>query len=710
MMEDSKKQVSFMPHLHKSMICALLIVLAEASQNDYENECPMECICGMRRSTHFRVDLRTLDCSFSNVQTFPIIPSEHLQVLNVKGNDIVNVDRNIAKLRELKEIDLSGNLIKSIGRAKMFQNMTSLEYMNVGKNEISTIFHDTFHGPKNIRHLVLSNNNINYIEDGAFVDLSLLESLDLEQNLLGSLYVEWFTGLHNLVTLNLSHNRVHNIPASVFRPLHFLQRLYMAGNRISSIDPRAFSGLIRLQVLTLQENLINRVPTAALQSMPSLDSITFDHNPIVKIKPLDFSHLSVSRISICQMPEMVIIDAKAFYTLRNLSTLLIGNNKKLSYVDPLAFMNINNLRELNLAYNNLKGIQREVQDFIPVGTNIHLYGNPLDCNCNSRWLRMLLNPPTNSTFRLEEPEHLVCQSPTKFAHKLLRDIDIIKLPKKCAPTILNITQRSSIVGKAGEKEILECRAMGSPPPKLHWALPDGSKINATLNEVRRRFFPPGTLVYYHLKPNDAGKFKCVAENSAGNDTADIQLKVTGIDIHLFPIAVSSTFVTLVWNGTERRAFPQYKIIYGVDDGKNGTIPEETLSATASQSRKSFTINRLKPDTKYRFCLGHEDTSGYWLQISCCTTITQDAKFMLQGISRTNNITVVAIGLILLLVLAVCLISIGSRRYRQRFYESPDKPTTADDSSNSGGNNSSLGQTTSGTIPLDNLYRPLLHTS
>lgn len=711
MMADKQNESIFFTLALRALTCGLLFTAIEAGQSHYENACPIECICGLRRSNHFRADLKTLDCSFSNVKDFPDIPSDDLEVLNVRGNGIASVDRSIAKLKDLKEIDLSGNMIKSIGRGKMFQNMTNLAYMNVGKNEISTIFHDTFHGPKNIKHLVLSNNKINYIEDEAFVDLGLLESLDLEQNLLGSLYEEWFTGLHNLVTLNLAHNRVHNIPATVFRPLRYLQRLYLAGNRISSIDPRAFSGLVRLEELTLQDNLINRIPTAALQSMPSLHSVTFDHNPIVKIKPLDFSHLSVSKISICQMPEMVIIDAKAFYTIRNLTTLLIGNNKRLSYIDPLSFMNINNLKELNIAYNNLRGIQREVQDFLPTGTKIHLYGNPLDCNCNSRWLRQLLNSPNNSTFRLEEPEHLVCHSPPNFSHKLLRDIDILKLPKKCSPTILNISQTSNIVGKAGEKEILECRAMGSPPPKLHWALPDGSSINTTLNEVRRRFFPPGTLVYYHLKANDAGLFKCVAENSAGNDTAVVKLTVTGIDIHLFPIAVSSTFVTLVWNGTERRAFPQYKIIYGMDDGKNGTLPEETYSATASQTRKTFTINRLKPDTKYRFCLGYEDSSGYWLQISCCVTLTQDAKFMLQGISRPNNVAVAAIGFILLLALIVCLISMGSRKYRQRLYECPDKPTTTiiDDSSNSVVNSASANSAT-GNMSLDNLYRPLLHTS
>ena len=76
--------------------------------------------------------------------------------------------------------------------------MRTLENLNAGKNEISTIFHDTFYGPKNIRRLILSNDNINYIEDKSFFDLGYLESLDLEKSLLGSLYEDWFVGLHSI--------------------------------------------------------------------------------------------------------------------------------------------------------------------------------------------------------------------------------------------------------------------------------------------------------------------------------------------------------------------------------------------------------------------------------------------------------------------------------------------------------------------------------
>ncbi|XP_069976729.1 leucine-rich repeat neuronal protein 1 [Penaeus vannamei] len=661
------------------------------SSNDvYNSTCLEGCTCGKLRSNHLHEELDTFDCSFNNMYAFPENLPQDLQVLSLRGNSIFTVLDNICKLTDLRELDLSGNRIKSIGRGRMFQNMTRLEYLSVGKNSISTIFHDNLMGLKSLVHLILSNNKINYIEDKAFIELSHLLTLDLEQNLLGSLYAEWFQGLGGLVALNLAHNRIHKIPASLFRDLVSLERLYLAGNRISAVDPRAFSGLMNLQHLTMENNLLSRIPTAAYQSLPSLLTLSLDQNPLVKIKPLDFSHLSVTKISLCQMPELEIIDSKGFYNLANISTIEITDNAKLAYVDPLAFMNVDTLRDLHLHNNNLRGLQKEMAAYLPEGVQVSLYENPLHCDCNMRWIQKLIRKGENASIVIMEPEHLVCHSPTSLAHKLLMNLVPTKLPKECLPMVLNLTQSQTVVGKVGERQVLECRALGSPRPQLRWILPDGSLVNSTLNEVRRRFFPPGTLVYYHLKPRDGGTYTCVAENSVGETRSSLTLNVTGIDIHLFPIRMSSTLVTLVWNGTERRAFPSYKIVFSQIDA-NGTDVGEKRSSTASPTRKTFTITGLHPASTYRFCIGYEDASGYWLQISCCVANTRGVEFMMQGFSRISNVAVAAVVVIVLsMTVVVCLVSVVSRKYRHRMYETPDK--VGEDSN---------------SVPLDNLYRPLL---
>ncbi|KAL7636783.1 UNVERIFIED_CONTAM: hypothetical protein RMT77_012537 [Armadillidium vulgare] len=663
--------------------------------------CAEGCVCEMSGANHVHQELRTYDCSYASLKELPKNLPNDTEVLNLRGNSIFNVENEISRLTQLHELDLSANRIKSIGRGRMFQNTSNLVYMNVAKNDISTIFHDNLLGPKNLLSLILSNNRINYIEDEAFNDLIHLQKLDLEQNLLGSLYEEWFFGLTQLNVLNLAHNRVHNIPATVFRPLYALERLYLSGNRISQIDPRAFSGLTRLKVLTLEDNLISIIPTPAFQSLPELEILTLDQNPILKIKPLDFSHLSVSKISLCQMSELRVIDSKAFYNLENLRSLHITDNKNLRYIDPLAFMNINELKELQLHNNALYGIQPDIIDYIPDNVNITLFGNPFLCDCNVRWIVEAFGKNNTKNIEFIEPQHLVCSYPVELAHKLIKDLNKIDLKDSCPPTILNLTQSLAIEGKVGERQVLECRSIGSPRPALHWILPDGTLINSTLNEVRRRFFPPGTLVYYHLKPSDSGQFSCVAENEEGKDTSNLTLSVTGIDVHLFPVAASSTFVTLVWNGTERTSFPKYTIMFGEWNPNNESIIGIPMTRSATSLRKTFTIGSLEPSKSYRFCLGYKDSGGYWLKLSCCIANTQDAHFLVQGISSSHRAAVIGIVAFGALVgIVFCLISFGSRQYKHRLYQNPDKL--------GGSSTSALGLNDDPSgIPMDNLYRPLL---
>lgn len=667
-------------------------VTEEEQQQEGNVTCVGGCVCGVVTSPRLHQELYTVNCSFAGLKGFPEVVPSQAEALSVRGNAITHVLDSLSRVAALQELDLSGNRIKSIGRGGLFQNLTRLMYLDMAKNTISTIFRDNLAGPRSLIHLVLANNKINYIEDEALADLTALRTLDLRQNLLGSLYEEWFHGLRRLHTLDLTHNRIHNIPASVFRPLAALHILNLSGNRISTVDPRAFSGLTSLQELVLQDNLLASVPTAALQSLPSLSSLTVDHNPLTKIKPLDFSHLGAAQISVRHMPELRIIDPKAFYNLANASALLVSNNPRLAYVDPLAFMNVDALRDLQLHDNHLRGLQKEMANYLPEGVSLTLYGNPLTCDCNVRWLRRMLAAKDNASVVLREPQRLVCHDPPSRAHKLLKDLKLLGLPKTCGPTVLNLTQSTAVRGKVGGYLVLECRALGSPSPRLHWLLPDSSVVNSTLNEVRRRFFPPCTLIHYHLRAGDEGPYTCVAENSVDVSRGVVWLSVAGLDIHLFPIRVSATFITLVWNGTERRAFPSYRILHSqLDD--NGTAVGEAQASDTSPARKTFTINHLRPHTTYRFCLGNQDASGYWLEISCCTAATEDLRFMLHGISRTSNEAVVAmVGLVLAMTVAVCLVSLVSRRYRQRLYESPDK-TAADPA----------------LLPLTHLCRPLVPT-
>ena len=69
------------------------------------------------------------------------------------------------------------------------------------------------------RGLDLAINNINLIEDNAFIGLKSLEDLDLHSNKLETLTPGIFCFLDSLRKLNLKKNRLTSLPADVFNHL-----------------------------------------------------------------------------------------------------------------------------------------------------------------------------------------------------------------------------------------------------------------------------------------------------------------------------------------------------------------------------------------------------------------------------------------------------------------------------------------------------------
>lgn len=94
------------------------------------------------------------------------------------------------------------------------------------------------------------------------------------------------------------------------------------------------------------------------------------------------------------------------------------------------------------------------------------------------------------------------------------------------PRIVHSRQR--LIATLGEPVFLPCNAQGSPPPKYTWYRDDGAP--AFLDAAVQT---DGVLTIRKVNTRDAGKFTCVANNSAGEDRATTELVVTGKPILSF---------------------------------------------------------------------------------------------------------------------------------------------------------------------------------
>ena len=70
---------------------------------------------------------------------------------------------------------------------------------------------------------------------------------------------------------------------------------------------------------------------------------------------------------------------------------------------------------------------------------------------------------------------------------------------------------------------IHCPIIGTPTPDVTW-FKDGQKVNVRRNvEIHENF----TLTVRRANPEDSGRYKCVAESIAGNDSVTSYVTVIG---------------------------------------------------------------------------------------------------------------------------------------------------------------------------------------
>ena len=120
--------------------------------------------------------------------------------------------------------------------------------------------------------LDLSKNNITSIEKGAFDGLHNLNGLYLPCNQISSIEKDAFDGLDKLEWLGLSNNQISSIEKDAFDGLNNLKWLNLSNNQISSIENKHYES--RAEIL----KLINDLKNNNLSQTMGQDCDTINHS------------------------------------------------------------------------------------------------------------------------------------------------------------------------------------------------------------------------------------------------------------------------------------------------------------------------------------------------------------------------------------------------------------------------------------------------
>ncbi|KFP05794.1 Immunoglobulin superfamily member 10, partial [Calypte anna] len=110
------------------------------------------------------------------------------------------------------------------------------------------------------------------------------------------------------------------------------------------------------------------------------------------------------------------------------------------------------------------------------------------------------------------------------------DTKLYKLEVVAKPPIINGLYTNKTIIKVTavrhSKKHIDCRAEGTPPPRIMWIMPDNIFLTAPYYGSRIVVHQNGTLEIRNIRPSDTADFICVARNDGGESMLVVQLEVS----------------------------------------------------------------------------------------------------------------------------------------------------------------------------------------
>lgn len=661
--------------------------------------CPVPCNCSFSRFPSFPTPLLTVDCAGAGLSDFPPDTPDATQALLLSNNRMRNLS-SLPPLPSLRWLDLSHNRISYLDNHWVFEHMALLTHFDLRGNALRRLQHGSFSGLKSLDVLDLSGNHIKNVELHAFGGLNHLSVLRLGYNELYELKRPWLLSVTSLRELYVPGNYISVIEGNTFDRITSLLHVDLSDNALRRVSENGFLGLHRVKVLNMSENDLVSIPTRELQRLSSLDILLLDGIKVATLREGDFRDMNVSSVSLSFLPRLSVVHRGAFSNMSQLRTLQLHDNPQLLFIHPHAFRATPLLHRLFLHNNQLITLSASVRDSLPRLDELHLYHNPLHCDCNIFWLKREMAAAyvssssassassataVNGSSRggdsfIKDPDKLVCSSPAASSDELLERVPLQRLSPVCPPTTLPFFSDTRNVS-IGDDLVLECQAIGVPEPVLSWTLPDGQSGvvegggggSGSADTPRVEVSADRTVVTVRgVQLSDQGTYACRANNSIGYDISSTAVVVLNKDLRLSVTDYASDYITVAWVGSiPRPQMSHFQILYRQSSGGGKGAGAGAEEAEEEWERVYLhggmhrcTLAGLQPLTSYEICLVYRGT--YSVQCRNFTTERRKVALAQPAITRVNVTRVVASVCAVAGVLVVlCAVRVVTRRLRRR---------------------------------------------
>ncbi|ERL95432.1 hypothetical protein D910_12695 [Dendroctonus ponderosae] len=261
------------------------------------------------------------------------IPAQ-IERLHLGRNKIYNLNNTITGLRNLRWIFLNTNEFEDL-EGQLPYEAPNLNMIHASQNRLKSIPHQLSDYPR-LENLFLSQNEITSL-DGALAGCRELQRLELKSNLIHTLTANDFLQCELLDTLELANNQITSLNNSLI-PLKRLTNLKMEYNQLTEFSFSEIVGLERLITLDLSYNQISKLVGPASNLV----------EPNIRLTDLNLEHNSLEVLN------------AALSGLSELLRLKLAYNK-LKRISPDDFINLDQLRLLDISHNQLKTLEEMSQ-------------------------------------------------------------------------------------------------------------------------------------------------------------------------------------------------------------------------------------------------------------------------------------------------------------------------------------------------------------
>ncbi|KAM8756384.1 leucine-rich repeats and immunoglobulin-like domains protein 1 [Acanthopagrus schlegelii] len=558
--------------------------------------------------------------SLTEVNSGSLYGLTSLQQLFLSNNSIARINADGWKFcQKLRELNLSYNNLTRLDEGSLAV-LGDLHTLRLGHNSISHITEGAFRGLKAVRNLELDHNDISgTIEDtnGAFSGLDSLNKLTLFGNKIKSVAKKAFSGLETLEHLNLGDNAIRSIQPDAFSKMKNLKTLLIqsdsflcdcqlhwlpdwllsrglqAGVNATCAHPESLKGTsifqapsssfvcddlpkpqITVQPETTVTVLGSDVRLTCTAASSSSSPMTFawrkDQELLRQAETENYAHVRAHHQGTASDVPGAGGGVMEYTTILHLRHVTFAHEGRYQCIITNHFGSTYSIKA-RLIVNVLPSFVKTPRDStIRTGHTARLEcaaeGHPApqiawqkDGGTDfpaARERRMHVMPDDDVFFIMDvKPEDMGVYSCTakNTAGTVSANATLTVLE---TPHLAQELEDRSVV--VGDTVALQCKALGSPPPRITWLRND-----QPLRPSERHHFTPGNqlLVIGAASLEDAGRYTCLMSNTLGTERAHSQLVVkqhrgscaspvgpSTVTIGIIVIAVVTSIVvtSLVW--------------------------------------------------------------------------------------------------------------------------------------------------------------------